>query len=191
MHRRHTFRSHLVTATLAATLGAAVAGGIAFAATEASAPIAACVHKTSGYVRVVAEDSTCRRTERPLSWGTQGPAGPQGEPGPAGPEGPEGPAGPSGLVTTYVRTGSAATVYPGVALAAAQCDLPDDTILGGGYLQGTRGDLVASSRPVQANQGQPGKWEALLTTKHLPSTTPRTQQFGLTSYVICGRPVAG
>lgn len=186
--RRHTFRSHLVTAALAATLGAAVAGGIASAATEESSPIAACVHETSGYVRVVDDTAECRRTEQPLSWGTQGPAGPQGEPGP---EGPAGPAGPSGLATTYVRTGSASTVYPGVALAAAQCDVPDDIILGGGYLQGTRGDLVASSRPVQAQHDQPGKWEALLTTEHLPSKTPRTQQFGLTSYVICGRPVAG
>src|SRR5829696_4633660 len=52
----------------------------------ASSQIDACVKK-SGTLRIVAAATSCKRSERLLSWGTGGQAGPAGPPGPAGPTG--------------------------------------------------------------------------------------------------------
>jgi large repetitive protein len=62
----------------------------------ATGTITAC-HKSSGKdLRIVSDASRCKRHERVLTWGVQGPAGPAGATGAAGPMGPSGPAGPAG-----------------------------------------------------------------------------------------------
>jgi hypothetical protein len=88
-------RKALVIALATAAVGAL--GGTAFAVETASADSAnttihACVSKLGGFVRVVDNDTTCARTETPLSWNQTGPAGPQG------------PAGPAGATTTVTAT---------------------------------------------------------------------------------------
>ena len=58
--------------------------------------IRACVTTASGAVRVLTDETKCRRGETLLSWNQRGPAGPQGIPGPQGVPGPTGPGGPAG-----------------------------------------------------------------------------------------------
>jgi Collagen triple helix repeat (20 copies)/Lamin Tail Domain len=100
-------RALLLTLLAAAPAGGAIA--VARAPHDATAIIQACVRK-DGRLRLVAQKSDCRRTERPISWnvrgaqgepGPQGPAGPagaDGAPGPSGATGPAGPAGPPGPI---------------------------------------------------------------------------------------------
>jgi hypothetical protein len=80
-------------------------GGITGASATTGAPpkIEACVHRSTGVVRVVSPGQACSAVvETRLVWnqeGVAGPAGPQGPagvPGPAGPEGPAGEQGPAG-----------------------------------------------------------------------------------------------
>lgn len=58
--------------------------------------IYACVNKSDGTIRIVSSADSCKKSESPLSWNTQGPVGPAGPTGPTGPQGPTGPAGPQG-----------------------------------------------------------------------------------------------
>ncbi|HEU4866826.1 MAG TPA: putative metal-binding motif-containing protein [Actinomycetota bacterium] len=80
-------------------LSLAVLGGVAGAQTTAPSNIVACVHKTTGNLRVVGSADDCRSQETALEWSREGGAsvGPEGPEGPAGPEGPEGPQGPPGI----------------------------------------------------------------------------------------------
>jgi hypothetical protein len=78
---------------------AVVATGAVFIA-QAAIPdgdgvIHACYQKTTGDLRVVDDQNSCKNTETPLAWGQTGPEGPQGD------EGPQGPEGPSGLSHAY------------------------------------------------------------------------------------------
>ena len=77
---------------------------------QAPAEIRACMHNGSNQLRIIGATETCGKTERLLTWNTQGPkgdtgpAGPQGNIGPqgpkgdTGPEGKQGPAGPEGPI---------------------------------------------------------------------------------------------
>jgi hypothetical protein len=74
----------------------------------------ACVNPSSGTIKMIANDESCKGQEARISWNERGPQGlpgergpegpqgpqglqgPQGEPGPAGPAGPTGPMGPAG-----------------------------------------------------------------------------------------------
>ncbi len=72
---------------------ALLAVAVAFGATLVShsaeaATIYACVSNLGGNVRVVSSTTTCRATESPLSWNSEGVPGPAGPPGPAGTGGP-------------------------------------------------------------------------------------------------------
>ena len=88
-------RALLLTLLAAAPAGGAVAVTVR---SHETAVIHACVGRT-GRMRLVSQNASCRRNERPVSWNVRGP---QGDPGPAGPAGPAGadgapgPAGPAG-----------------------------------------------------------------------------------------------
>lgn len=58
--------------------------------------IYACVNPNDGTIRIVSGPTSCKRTERLLSWNIMGPKGDKGDPGPAGPAGKDGAAGPQG-----------------------------------------------------------------------------------------------
>jgi len=88
---------------------------------ESDSTIVACAHVATGRLRLVADESECRRKEQPLTWSREGGPGPAGPPGPEGPAGPVGPAGPEGPSATGARlflvsSGSAAAVEDGTAV---------------------------------------------------------------------------
>ena len=89
-------------AAASAMLALAVGGGALAAASgadPASTELRACANETNGNLRLVSDESACRRRERFVMWnvtGPQGPPGPTGEPGPVGPQGPQGETGPAG-----------------------------------------------------------------------------------------------
>jgi Collagen triple helix repeat (20 copies) len=74
-------------------------------AARAADQIFACVNASSGEIKLVAPNATCKNNETSVVWnvvGPQGLIGPAGPPGPTGPigpdgaQGPQGPAGPAG-----------------------------------------------------------------------------------------------
>jgi hypothetical protein len=85
----------LATALLVAF---AFASGSAVAAFALAPPstIYACVNNSSGTIKIVGANDTCKNNETKLQWNTEGPQGPAGPTGPAGPAGPQGPQGPQG-----------------------------------------------------------------------------------------------
>lgn len=98
-------RANTRTTSLAAAsaiLALAVGGG-ALASASGKHPsggeLRACVQKQTGKLRLVRDDTDCRRHERFVTWNVSGPAGapgPAGEPGPPGAPGETGPAGAQG-----------------------------------------------------------------------------------------------
>lgn len=118
----------VATAALAAAgiAGAALAvGGEAAAAAEAEDVIQACRHPNGGWVRIVAETSSCRAKEQAVSWNVAGPAG---EPGPAGPPGPKGDPG-AGLTKLGDLAGIDCTAESGEAGKVELDFAGDDTVL--------------------------------------------------------------
>jgi|GEM_PF-1554691 len=97
-----------------AAFGIAAAAAPAPLAAQTPPPpavITACVTRVLDLVRIVANNETCRSTERRLQWNVEGPRGPAGPSGasgpigatgntgsigPGGPAGPQGPQGPQG-----------------------------------------------------------------------------------------------
>jgi len=67
------------------------------AGAQAPAQIFACVNSANGSVRIVAQNTTCRRRKHLVVWNVVGPQGMAGPAGPVGPAGAQGPQG-SGLV---------------------------------------------------------------------------------------------
>jgi hypothetical protein len=132
----------------------ALAAGGAFAAsaltggsTAADGVVRACVNKTNGDVRIVADASQCRTSERVVEWNVVGPQGPKGDTGPqgepgapgakgdTGPRGPAGPAG-SGLVgspCTAGGVGGTVTVtFASDGAGSIRCDTGSSSGGGGG-----------------------------------------------------------
>jgi hypothetical protein len=105
-------RKRLLSVALGVAVGAAIAGGIVWAAIPAGVVINGCYQKSEGNLRVLdSATAACRPSELPISWnqaglqGAQGPKGDrgdtgargsQGEPGPQGAKGADGAAGPTG-----------------------------------------------------------------------------------------------
>ena len=93
-------RALLLTLLAAAPAGGAVAVTVR---SHETAVIRACVGRT-GRMRLVTQNASCRRNERPVSWNVRGPHGDPGPAGPAGPAGADGapahagPAGPPGQI---------------------------------------------------------------------------------------------
>src|SRR5882672_6455215 len=65
-------------------------------AERAADQIYACVNNSSGEIKLVAQNATCKNNETLVVWNVVGPQGPIGPAGPAGPAGPVGPVGPQG-----------------------------------------------------------------------------------------------
>lgn len=104
--------------------GAAVAGGVATAATTSNV-VHACVAKRTGAVRIVAAGTQCARTETSLQWNQTGPQGL------VGPEGPQGPAGSSALAQVWESTGGQVDVPPGGSFSLEAGCYPGVPISGG------------------------------------------------------------
>jgi Lamin Tail Domain len=90
-----------VNRNIVALIGAAAAvliGVVAISTAAPSAPntIDACRNIRHGLVRIVFDDTACKKNEAHLSWDVQGPKGDPGVQGLAGPEGPPGPKGDKG-----------------------------------------------------------------------------------------------
>jgi hypothetical protein len=69
-------------------------------AARAADQIFACVNNSSGEIKLVAQNATCKGNDTLVVWnvaGPQGMIGPAGPAGSAGPIGPIGPQGPQGL----------------------------------------------------------------------------------------------
>jgi hypothetical protein len=98
----------LATALLVAF---AFASGSAVAAFALAPPstIYACVNNSSGTIKIVGANDTCKNNETKLQWNTEGPQGPAGPTGPAGPAGPQGPQGPQGETGPQGPAGAPAT----------------------------------------------------------------------------------
>jgi hypothetical protein len=100
--RQRSRRRWLLRGGEAAIGGTALAvsgAGLAGALSSDGGKIHGCVVSTSGYVRIVGANDTCKKGETPIDWnitGPTGPAGPTGSAGPVGSTGSTGPAGPSG-----------------------------------------------------------------------------------------------
>lgn len=111
--RLRSVPSPVVAVVIAVVL--VVCGGYAFAATNATPVIRACVDKTSGALRLAAK---CTGSERAVTWskaGPQGKPGPQGNPGAQGAQGATGQAGSAGAAGLQGPAGSArayATLRP-------------------------------------------------------------------------------
>src|SRR5580765_3280299 len=109
-------------ATTAVVSGTAYATGLA----PTAGTIHACAKQGNGALRAVAGARSCKRGERPLSWGVAGPPGANGvpgAPGPAGATGPaglQGPAGPQGPAGQQGPAGAKAVLgleYPSATFA--------------------------------------------------------------------------
>ena len=87
---------HIVAGAGVAAAVLAVVAAISTAAPTPPNTIDACRNIRHGLVRIVFDDTACRKNEAHISWDVQGPKGDPGAPGPAGAEGPAGPAGPPG-----------------------------------------------------------------------------------------------
>jgi hypothetical protein len=124
-------------------LALAVSGAllvVAFAAAPSAnaSTLYACVKKKSGAVRLVSKSTKCKKSEKKVSWNTEGPAGlrgPQGLDGKAGGEGKGGAEGKSGLA------GAA-----GTARAYAFMETPGVTACK--LLSGETKNFTACSRPT-------------------------------------------
>ncbi len=117
-----------------ALAGAAIAlllsiAAMATAAVSGPNTIDACRDLRHGLVRIVFDDTACKKNEAHLAWGMQGPKGDPGAPGPAGPAGPPGPKGDpgAGLASVDDLEGTACKTFDGatghVEVAANATDL--------------------------------------------------------------------
>jgi hypothetical protein len=127
--------TRIITCTLAAA-------GVLFIGSQAIAQapggrIFACVNRANGSVRIVAQNTTCRPTERSVVWnvvGPQGPAGPAGAQGPAGPQGPagttgaQGPVGPTGPAGSAGPQGPQGPAGPVQGIAEFSCAASSNTM---------------------------------------------------------------
>lgn len=128
--RRFTFR-RTRWFLVGAVVGAALVGGVAFAAIPGSdGVIHGCYQKNVGNLRVIdpSAGDQCRPSEVPIDWSQTGPAGPQGPKGDTGPQGPKGDTGPAGPQGPKGDTGPAGPPGPtgpqgppGSGLAGQSC----------------------------------------------------------------------
>jgi hypothetical protein len=93
---RHVLKGHRVALVGAAAVLLMTTAAIATAAADAPTTIDACRDFRHGLVRIVFDDTSCKRNEAHISWDVQGPAGPAGPVGPAGADGPAGAKGATG-----------------------------------------------------------------------------------------------
>jgi hypothetical protein len=107
---------------LLATVGALMIAALAMAPQSQASTVYACVKKKSGTPRIVSKSTKCKKGEKKLSWGTQGPAGKNGGTGAAGAKGETGPAATSLWAVvefngTLVRGGTGAVSSTSIPIA--------------------------------------------------------------------------
>jgi Collagen triple helix repeat (20 copies) len=109
-------------------VGAALAGGVAYAAIpDSGGVIHGCYQKNVGNLRVIdpSAGDNCRPSEVPIDWSQTGPAGPQGpkgDTGATGPHGHKGDTGPAGPQGPKGDTGATGPQGPaGSGLAGQSC----------------------------------------------------------------------
>ena len=145
--------------------------------------IHACVNNSSGTLKIVGPNASCKNNETALDWGIVGPAGTAGPQGPAGPQGELGPAGPAGAsgVSGYQVTGGSDPVSESPNKTAYAFCPPGETALGGGaYVGGGDGMVVLHQNyPLIYSEDAVG-WVA--SASAIPGYTP---SWGLNVYVIC------
>jgi len=106
-----------------ATAGALMIAALAMAAQSQASTIYACVKK-GGAPRIVGKTTKCKKHEKKLSWGTQGPAGKNGTAGATGAKGETGPAATTLWAVvefngTLVRGGTGAVSSTSIAISPA------------------------------------------------------------------------
>jgi Collagen triple helix repeat (20 copies) len=104
-----------------------------------------CVNNSTGGIRIVSKNTTCKATEHKIHWdqtgpqGPQGPKGPKGATGPKGPQGPQGPQGPTGPQgPPGISVGYSALAGPGTSIPInsylpGNLILQTDTVATSGY----------------------------------------------------------
>jgi hypothetical protein len=92
-----------------AAVGALMVAALAMAPQSQASTVYACVKKKSGTPRIVSKTTKCKKGEKKLSWGTQGPAGKNGATGATGAKGETGPA----ATTLWAVVGSTGTLVRG------------------------------------------------------------------------------
>jgi hypothetical protein len=86
----------IVTAAVAAVLGAGASGAVTLAAASSSETINACARKKNGQLRLAAAGK-CRHSETAIRWNVSGPTGASGSRGLQGPQGIQGIQGNQGV----------------------------------------------------------------------------------------------
>lgn len=126
--RRSSSRSgRVILAVVMLTVGIGVGTGAMAVASTNSTVYYACVNSSSGTIKMVDADATCKQNEAKIEWNKQGPqgitgpqgpkgdtgdtgdtgaTGPQGAVGPIGPEGPKGDTGTQGPAGPVGATGA-------------------------------------------------------------------------------------
>jgi collagen triple helix repeat protein/putative metal-binding protein len=143
--------------------------------------VRACVHTTSGQIRIVGANENCHSNEVLLILnlaGSPGPAGPAGPPGPPGPQGPVGTTGQTGAPGPKGDTGAQGPQGPTGAT-------------GGQGPQGLQGDAgpqgTQGSQGIQGPQGPPGPTATGAIAGHLINQCAANFDFTGTVVHIPGR----
>jgi type VI secretion system secreted protein Hcp len=165
-------RRIIIAATLAVLL-VGIASTYAWARTQDSSTLRACVDTDDGQMRLVADGAACKKKERLVTWNVTGPAG---APGAAGAQGAAGRDGRDGVQGPQGVAGPAGA--PGSSAAAA--DAAEGTFAGTAQKQGAfNGVLVGLSHeivsPRDAASGLPtGKRQhkPLTITKRIDKSSP-------------------
>ena len=89
-------KRRIALASAALFVAVAIVGTYAWARSQATGQLFACVANSDGAVRIVAEGVQCKNNESPMTWNAQGPTGPAGAAGRDGRDGQQGPQGPAG-----------------------------------------------------------------------------------------------
>ena len=166
-------------ALLAAAMVGTAAAAIAWAATNDSAVIHACVAKGSDLVRVPGSGG-CRSNETGLDWNAQGPVGPIGPQGPAGPAGSGAPEPNTRDVAFMLVDGGTLGTIEGdatekghekwITLSGYDGDATVPTSSGagsGGAVGKVQLKPIVVTKPI--DKSTPKLFEALVTGRHLPA----------------------
>ncbi|HEY1853290.1 MAG TPA: hypothetical protein VGG40_01770 [Solirubrobacterales bacterium] len=175
--------SKLVVGLGAAALLVAAVGAYALASSSGDT-ITVCVNRKGG---ALYKAKKCAKTDRKLTWNTQGPQGAAGQPGPPGPRGEQGAQGqkgiqgPPGISNYQVVHGTPVESFGpggGAELVSAYAFCPSGTSpLGGGFSSGGSDNTiyVRYDQPIDAN---PGAW-------YVQTTSATEVAYTITPYAVC------
>lgn len=156
-----------------------IAGGaVAFASTRHAATLTACVHNTTGAMRLVASAGSCRSTEHAVTWNKRGPIGRTG---------PQGPAGPSSVDVALRETSRTVTIQPGfnegpTGIGSGCAD--GEAVVGGGITASDLGSLYV--RYVGAGPFYDGQHSGWLVQWINDGTEPVTIRVSVSALCVPG-----